>query len=71
MPTTAQRLRARRMELDLTREAVAYAAGLSIATVVRCETDDHYPSERTLRRLARALQLDADALALGRVKAVA
>lgn len=52
--------RDRRVELELSIEAVAARAGLSARTVHRTEHGRSLPTERTIRRLAKALDLDPD-----------
>jgi DNA-binding XRE family transcriptional regulator len=44
-----------REELDLTQEALAWVAGVSIRTVVRAERDLTLLKRTTKRRLAKAL----------------
>jgi transcriptional regulator with XRE-family HTH domain len=58
-PTELGRLiRSQQRALGLTRDEIAYAAGVDAATVSRWTWGRHAPSEQNLRGLARALQLD-------------
>lgn len=50
----AIRLRELRAEAGLTREAVAFRSGLSVASVVRAEGGRTSPSTETLSKLATA-----------------
>lgn len=61
----AERVRGRRLELGLTRAALAAAAGIATDTLVNVERAHHEPKAYTLGRLADALQTTMDALWYG------
>lgn len=61
----AERLRARRRELGLTRAALARDAGIGLATVRNLELAAAEPSAWTLARLASALDTSMDWLYRG------
>jgi transcriptional regulator with XRE-family HTH domain len=50
-------LRRLRTERNLSMEALAFAAGVSSATVYRAETGRHVPNRETLAALAAALNV--------------
>lgn len=50
-----------RKQRNLSREALAVRAGVSYATVSRIESGS-YPSQRTIRQLARALKVSVTEL---------
>jgi transcriptional regulator with XRE-family HTH domain len=60
--TFAERVRGRRLELGLTRAAVALAAGIAHDTLVNVERGHHEPRAYTLAALATALDSTMDAL---------
>jgi transcriptional regulator with XRE-family HTH domain len=55
MANLPERLRELRTNRGLTHEALAFAAGISVASVQRTEAGKHTPSLRTLTALAAAL----------------
>lgn len=58
-------VRARRLELHLTREVLAVEADVSVATIVRLENHGRIPKHKLLVRIAARLGLDPDQLADG------
>lgn len=62
MPATVvhigERLRKQRTRRALTQAELAEAAGVTTATVARIERDEIEPRMTTLRKLARALDVD-------------
>lgn len=54
----SEHLRRVRLERGDTIEQVAFRAGLSVRTITRVERDGHAATERTLRKLAKAYDLD-------------
>lgn len=54
---TADLIRTRRRELNLTREQLAVAAGVSLPTIQRAETGTHAPTLATLTAIAEALSV--------------
>lgn len=59
------RVRARREELGLTQEALAYRAGINRTYIGSLESGQRNPSLDTIARLARALGIDAAELVRG------
>lgn len=59
-----QRLKARRVELDLTLRELADKVGTDFTYLSKIENDktDHPPSEDLLRRLGKHLDIDSDEL---------
>lgn len=55
--TLSDRVRKRRDELDLSRERLAAASGLSTSTIVRLERDGKIPKLPNLQAIAKALDL--------------
>ncbi len=61
MPTVVyigEQLKAARTRRLLTQEELAEKAGVSAATVVNIERDNQEPHFRTIRKLAKALDID-------------
>lgn len=58
MVTKTSPIAAFREAQGLSMEALAYAAGVSVATVYRAEHRRHQPSSQTLKALAAALKVD-------------
>jgi transcriptional regulator with XRE-family HTH domain len=61
MPTVVyigEQLKAARTRRLLTQEELAEKAGISAATVVNIERDNQEPHFRTIRKLAKALDVD-------------
>lgn len=52
------RVRALRMQRDLTQQELAYMADLSISAISRLERGDRPPTIRIIRRLAAAFQVN-------------
>lgn len=61
-------LRARRTQLGINRETVAFAIGRTVVTIANWECGRTRPSDDDLERLAKALQCEASDL-LGGVHA--
>ena len=57
LPVTSDRIKARRRELAMTREALAVKAGISGATVQRIESGKNSPNLSTLAAIADALEV--------------
>lgn len=62
MATTAEKLRQRRADLGKTQADVAQAADMSTVQYNGYENERHEPSEQTMKRLAKALKIKAEAL---------
>lgn len=61
-PTLPAVIRARRKQVGLTIEALAFASKVSVATVQRLETGKHDPTLTTLGRIAEQLDTTSEAL---------
>jgi transcriptional regulator with XRE-family HTH domain len=62
--TFAELLRCHRLTEELTQEALAERAGLSVNAIQKLETGGAHPQRETLRRLVLALHLASDELAV-------
>jgi transcriptional regulator with XRE-family HTH domain len=64
MATLGERLREARRRAMLTQEELAEASGVGVATIIRIERDKvrTEPHFRTLRKLARALDIEPSEL---------
>lgn len=60
--TLASNLRATRLQAKLTREKLAVAADVSVASIARMESGEHTPTMSVLTRVAEALGTSAFAL---------
>ena len=56
---TGDKLRKRRVELNLTQAKVAFKAEMSVVQYNGYENGRHEPNERTMARIAKALKSDA------------
>jgi DNA-binding XRE family transcriptional regulator len=56
--STGERVTRARNDAELTQAELAAKAGVHINTIYRVESDAGVPNERTLRRLAHALEID-------------
>lgn len=57
MSTLAENLRSAREAAELTREALADLAGVSVSTIARTELEGHLPNVKAVQAMADALHL--------------
>lgn len=60
-----ERVKKRRLEMDLTQAELAKLAGLTVTTIVQIEIGDTKPSQTILYRLSRVFKITIDELVYG------
>lgn len=60
--TTGDLVRRARADAGMTREALAFRAGVAVRTLARIESEGHIPSARVFARIARELGRTVDDL---------
>lgn len=65
----ADRIKTRRLDLELTHESLAFRSGVSVATVQRVEAGTHTPNLATLTKLANGLDTTVGTLLADEVPA--